>query len=179
LLIVLSSAALIAVGDVATPRREVPKPTKRAAVPDRIGLAASRENDGLRLEWNREAATVRRATRGLLYIQDGTHRSQLPLTDRQLADSRVRYWPETGDVQFRLELFDGAGSAVDEVRVGSGRPSPFVRPRTETVKSRVSQPVKVIQVAREDPPIAPTLPPKESRWNRTIRRIPLLRRLKK
>src|SRR5437763_1058286 len=129
------AVALIAVGDAVMMRphaKEVAKP----AIPDHIGLAASRDGDGLRVEWNRNASVVRGATHALLYIEDGRYQSQFSLSDRQLTDSAIHYWPETGNVRFRLELYRGSESVADEVRIAAERSSPGVHTASRTVVER-------------------------------------------
>src|SRR4051794_29371589 len=93
----LCAVALIAVGD-AVMKRPPSSEAAKPAIPDHIGLAVMRDGDGLRVEWNRNATTVRHATHGLLYIEDGKYQSQFSLSDQQLADSAIHYWPETANV---------------------------------------------------------------------------------
>src|SRR5947208_3568368 len=123
LLAIVPGVAVIIVGAAVLtrhPHQEAPK----AAAPDKIGLRVAREANGVRLEWNRSAPSVRRATHALLYIQDGNHKSRLDLTDQQLAGSDVRYWPEKDAVRFRLELYGGPAILSDEVTLASEPGSP-------------------------------------------------------
>ena len=131
----LCAVALIAVGDAVLTRLH-PKEVVKPAVPDHIGLAAARDGDGLRVEWNRNANIVRKATHGLLYIEDGRYQSQFSLTDQQLTDSAIHYWPETANVRFRLELYRGSESVADEVRIAAERSSPAVHTASRTVVKR-------------------------------------------
>jgi len=192
--IAIGSVAVIALGDAVLMRHrplEVPK----ATVPDKIGLAAAQDGDGLRLEWNRTASIVRRANHALLYIEDGKYQSQLSLSGQELTESSVRYWPDTQNVRFRLELYHGSESVADEVRIAAersapvvhtasrtvverARPSPFVRTRPEVVRRQIAPPVVSARVVppEPEPEPEPVVQPQRKGW---ISKIPLLRRLKK
>src|SRR5436190_4877613 len=111
--VALGSLAMIALGDAVLMRHRPFEPPK-VTVPDKIGLAASRDGDGLRVEWNRNAGMVRRASHALLYIEDGRYHSQLNLSSQELSESSVRYWPDTENVRFRMELYGGSESVTDE-----------------------------------------------------------------
>lgn len=210
LTIVLGVTALIALGDAVLTR---PRPQAAKSIvpkkPDTIGLATSRDGDGLRLEWNRNAAMVRRATHGLLYIEDGRYQSQFSLSDQQLTDSAIHYWPETENVRFRLELYHGSESTAEEVRVAAersapvvhtasvqaasgtvverARPSPFERTRPEVVRRPMTPPAVSAKVEPKKPeprldspgPGSPPVHVVERRRKGFLSRIPLLRRLKK
>lgn len=193
--IALSAVALIALGD-AVMMRSRPKTMAKAAIPDHIGLAAARDGDGLRVEWNRNASIVRGATHGLLYIEDGRYQSQFSLSDQQLTDSAIRYWPETTNVRFRLELYRGSESVADEVRISAersgpelhtasrteverARPSPFERTRPEVVRRQLTPAAVSAAVVRPNADIAPEVPVAEPKHKGFLSRIPLLRRLKK
>jgi hypothetical protein len=190
----LCAVALIAVGDAVVTRPH-PKEVVKPAIPDRIGLAAARDGDGLRVEWNRNADMVRKATHGLLYIEDGRYQSQFSLTDQQLTDSAIHYWPETANVRFRLELYRGSESVADEVRIAAersspvhtasrtvverARPSPFERTRPEVVRRQSTPTVVSAAVAPRQAEVPPEMSAAEPRRKGLLSRIPLLRRLKK
>src|SRR5215831_9159619 len=147
----LAVLAVIADAVLVLPHRH---PSPQPVVADRIGLEAKADGDGIRLQWDRNANPVRTATHALLAITDGNSKSQLNLTDTQLASYTVRYWPETQRVRFRLNLYQGTKSVTDEVEVlanpspitaatsGSraliekARPSPFKRSRPEVIRKR-------------------------------------------
>ena len=191
----LGLALLIAIGDAILVLRAPPK-SPIPVVTDKIGLAVIRDGDGLRVEWNRHAGTVRRATDAMLYIQDGKHQSQLNLDGKQLTGSSVRYWPETENIQFRLEVHNGTASVSDEVRVAAERaqiapravvervrPSPFKRTRPEVVRHGPARPAAPENVVRRDlEPVhraGAEARHRESGWAKVVGKIPLLRRLKK
>jgi hypothetical protein len=193
--VALGLAVLITIGGAVIMRPRHQQAVASPVVSDRIGLAASADGDGLRLEWNRNAPKVRSANHALLYIQDGNKKSRLHITGQQLAASTVRYWPESPEVHFRLELYHGDETVADEVRVATAkspaapkgasrtaleraRPSPFERVKADVVR-RPSQVPVVAAAVREEPPPLPAAKPKESGWGKFVSRIPLLRRLKK
>ena len=198
---VLCAVAVIAAGDAVMVLRH-PKEVatgalaSKPAVPDHIGLAAARDGDGLRVEWNRNASMVRRATHGLLYIEDGRYQSQFSLTDQQLTDSAIQYWPETENVRFRLELYRGSESVADEVRIAAersgpvvhtasrtvverARPSPFERTRPEVVRRQLTPTAVSAALVRRPADLPPDTPVAEPKRKGFLSRIPLLRRLKR
>jgi hypothetical protein len=172
------------------------------AIPEQIGLHANAEGEGVRVQWDRASRPIRNADRAVLFIEDGTVKSQLDLTGRQLDSSSVMYLPQSERVTFRLEVHRGSQSTSDSAaldlsqdrkrhrRQGPARaivqplrPSPFehVDPEIE-----VTQTLPVHAVAAREPAPSPepvrtssAESPKESRLGRWISRIPLLRHLRK
>jgi hypothetical protein len=174
------------------------------AIPEKIGLHADAEDGGLRVGWDRASRPIRDADRAVLYIEDGLLRSHVNLTGRQLDGSTVLYWPETDRVSFRLDVYRGSLSSSDSAAcelprdairhrpqgaeraiVEQARPSPFelVRPEivtTQTLPPPVlpaSEPPEALDPAPQ--PGSVTEQPSESRLDRMISKIPLLRRLEK
>ncbi len=154
------------------------------------------------MEWNRASRPVRYADRAVLYIEDGSARSHVNLTDRQLDRSTVLYWPETDRVNFRLEVYRGKASSsesaacglprdatrrkrrgTDRAVVEKARPSPFEAVRPEIVVTQTLPPPKPAEpAAAVDSPASPGAAadsPSESGLDRMISKIPLLRRLEK
>jgi hypothetical protein len=157
-------------------------------VPATAGLSVSDERGELRLDWNRKAPAILGADHAVLEIRDGNHQSRLELNKGQIAGAGVRYRPESGLVQFRLELYAPDGARTVEsadatvskpVKAGAkavverNRPSPFERTRPAMAKRREPQDVRaeVRTVREQEKP--------ESGWGRFVSRIPLVRRLKK
>lgn len=180
--------------------RHRPISVSARTVPEKIGLRADADGGGLRVEWNRASKPVRHADRAVLYIEDGSLRSRVNLTGRQLDGSTVLYWPETDRVNFRLEVYRGKVSSSDSAACGlprdairrkrrgtdraiveQARPSPFEPVRPEIVTTQTLPPPKPIELAPAvDPaprPSAGADQPSESGLNRMISKIPLLRRL--
>jgi hypothetical protein len=159
-------------------------------------LHVDADGPGLRVQWNRHAASVRNAEHATLFIVDGGHRRALNLTGSQLDRSTVRYLPESELVNFRMEVYNGDRNDSDsaEVEVTQGqlrrrlpvservlveqsRPSPFdrVTPEIEVTQARQAP---VITASMPAPAVA-TEPHEESRFQRVLSKIPLLRHLGK
>ena len=171
------------------------------AIPEQIGLHANAEGDGLRVQWDRASRPVRNAERAVLFIEDGTVKSQLDLTGRQLDSASVMYLPESERGTFRLEVYRGGRSVSDSsvftlppdrnrrrrqgparAIVQPARPSPFehVDPEIEVTQTLPAHAVAARAPVPEPPEsVAGAERPKEGRWGRLISRIPLLRHLRK
>ncbi|MGH9631237.1 MAG: energy transducer TonB, partial [Bryobacteraceae bacterium] len=84
--------------------------------PPELTLNAERVGGALRLSWNRRNPMVLNAERGVLWITDGDSEKTLNLDAEQLRSGNVLYWPVSGDVNFRLELFVVARSISESLR---------------------------------------------------------------
>ena len=172
------------------------------AIPEQIGLQANAEGEGMRVQWDRASRPVRNADRAVLFIEDGTAKSQLELTGRQLDSSSVMYLPQSERVTFRLEVHRGSQSSSDSAAVDLSqdrnrhrrqgparamvqqvRPSPFehVDPEIEVTQTlpvhAVAARAPVAEPVAERAPVAE--PQTESRLSRWFSKIPLLRHLRK
>ena len=188
----------IAGADLILMRRH-PVSARPKPIPEEIGLYANAEGGGVRVEWERASRPVRNADHAVLYIEDGTRQSHVDLTGRQLDGSSVMYWPESERVTFRLEVFRGAHRSSDsaafdvppEARrkkhgperaiVEQARPSPFerVQPEIEVTQVRPAPAISAPNLATTPEPATVAEAPKESRLERVISKIPLLRRFRK
>jgi TonB family protein len=106
-------------------------PTQQRApeqpAPDvRLILNVQRQDGSVILSWNQEAPTVREADHGLLTIEDGRNRQQLRIGKAELETGRVVYIPRGRDVNFRMQVFTGAGSTTASAR-SLANPSPAPR----------------------------------------------------
>ena len=137
------------------------------------------------------------ADHATLFIQDGTQRSQLDLTGRQLDGSTVMYWPASEHGRLRLEVYRGSQSSSDSTDfelpqgpkhhpegparaiVEQARPSPFEHTTPEIVVTQTLPPPALPVSETIAPPERAAEPPKESRLDRFISKIPLFRRLRK
>ena len=191
----LCGVVAITSADLVLMRRH-PVSARPRAIPEQIGLHAHAEGEVLRVQWNRGSRAIRNADRAILYIEDGTLRNQLDLTGRQLDGSSVKYWPESERVTFRLEVYRGALSSSDSLdfaptqarsrrrqagqarAIVEARPSPFERVEPEIVVTQTRPAPMVPPVAPAREPVAVAEPPRESRLNRMLSRIPLLRRFR-
>jgi hypothetical protein len=169
------------------PVKELPRTT-----PEPIGLHVDTDGSSLHVQWNRKSVAVRNAERATLIIVDGANRQAVSLTGPQLDRSIVRYWPESEMVTFRMEVLNGSRHSSDSASIEAphegrrhrrpaterlvveqARPSPFdrVTPEIEVTQARPA-PVMTASV----PLPAPEAPPQEeSRFQRVISKIPLLR----
>ena len=194
----------IAGADAFLMRRHPISVTARA-IPEKIGLRADSDGGSLRVDWDRASRPIRHADRAVLYIEDGSLRSHVNLTGPQLDRSTVLYWPQTDRVGFRLEVFyhgslsssDSAACSLprDTIRrrrpgaeraiVEQARPSPFELVKPEIVTTQTLPPLAVPadqSAAALDPAPQPNKAAEqqvESRLDRMISKIPLLRRLEK
>ena len=179
--------------------RRRPLSVQSRVMPEKIGLHADAEGEGVRLQWNRNSRAVMNADHATLLIQDGTQRSQLDLTGRQLDSSTVMYLPQSERVNFRLEVYRGSQSSSDSAGfespkdssqhrhqgparaiVEQARPSPFEHTAPEIVVTQtLPAPVLPVSGMVTTPERAAPEPPKESRLDRFISKIPLFRRLRK
>lgn len=125
-----------------------PKPVAPPAAPPVRGVFLRVELDGrsLHLSWNRNSETIRDATNAKLYIEDGSHNSQLDLDQRTLSVGKFSYWPETQVVKFRLEVISATGTTDGTVQFASGAPPPQA-PREAVVAVRRTPPRHPVHVA--------------------------------
>ena len=137
------------------------------AIPEVIGLHADADGAGVRVQWDRNSRQVLNADHATLFIQDGTERSQLDLTGRQL-DGSTRHVPAQvrtgqfppGSLSRRPEQqrFDGFLVATRTPTVASrGRRAPLSsrrvrRPSSSTTPEIVvtqTRPAPVLPVSRD------------------------------
>jgi hypothetical protein len=128
-----------------------PKPSAPPAAPPVRGVVLRVNPDGraLHLSWNRKSETIRDATNAKLYIEDGTHHSQLDLDPRELSVGMLSYWPETELVKFRLEVLSDTGTTEGAVQFASGAPPPpkAIAPPEEVVTARRTPPRHPVRAA--------------------------------
>ena len=98
-------------------------PAAAAGAAPHVALEVQRNAQLIRLLWDRNAPMIRAADHATLYIEDGTHQSRLDLDRRELDSGLVSYWPETRDVEFRLDVFAPNQSSEDTIRVVGGPPA--------------------------------------------------------
>lgn len=88
-------------------------PSRPPAAPARQSFALDVEKKlgDLVLTWNRSAPAIENAVRAVLFIRDGESERSYDVDITQLKTGIIFYSPQSGDVQFRLEVY-GAGNAV-------------------------------------------------------------------
>ena len=85
--------------------------------PTTLGLAAQRQATDVQLTWNREASAINTATSGVLSIEDGASRREIPLAPSQLRSGSVLYSPASGEVTMQLTVATPAGAVSESVLV--------------------------------------------------------------
>jgi hypothetical protein len=134
---------------------------------DHVSLNVRRDGPSIQLLWDRNAPLVREASKGILYISDGGHDSQLKLDPRELGSGLVSYWPDSKDVTFRLEVFGAGRNSDDTIRVVGGEqvsqsPAPPAAGRAPAVASNRQQqptPARAAAPAVESHPLGSVVPP--------------------
>ena len=111
-------ASTVAISTPVPPAAPVAPPPQQ-----HVTLDVARNGQSLRLKWDRNAAAVREATHAILHIEDGTHRSQLDLDSTLLHSGLLSYWPESRNVEFRMELFTPGRTVTGSVRATNATPS--------------------------------------------------------
>ncbi len=105
--------------------RAVPATITRANTNPAVRLRAEAKDGAVHLFWDDGAEPIRSANRAKLWITDGNHVSKLDLDGRELRVGTLTYWPETTDVNFRLDLLAGTKVAASgTVRLMNGQPPP-------------------------------------------------------
>jgi protein TonB len=84
-----------------------------------LALSVLRSGSDVAITWNPASPGVRDARVGVLSIQDGNTRRELPLTARMLQDSRIVYTPASASpasasIEVALELFSASGKSTRE-----------------------------------------------------------------
>jgi len=131
--------------------RQHPKAAPEAAPPVRgIILRVEPAGRALHLSWNRNSETIRNATHARLYIEDGTHHSQLDLDPRELSVGTLTYWPETAVVKFRLEAVSADSTVAGAIQFAGGASQPQAAPAVAVVprESPPKPPLPAVSVKR-------------------------------
>jgi hypothetical protein len=97
--------------------RRLAQPAPAAAAGDSPVLRVERNGSFLQVGWNRNAASVLNAERGVLLITDGPRRRELTFNAGQLRTGTVAYSPAGNVVSFRLELVGGRTTVSESLRV--------------------------------------------------------------
>src|SRR5205823_1830606 len=86
-----------------------------------LSLSVERNGQTLRLSWDPNAPAVERATSGILWISDGEKRRGLELNSARLKAGSFVYTPESGMVNFRLDLLKVLAQGSESVRYVADR----------------------------------------------------------
>ncbi len=88
---------------------------RHAPASSSVDLQVSRRADGqLDLTWNPNSRDAASARSGSVFIHDGELRRTIPLDAAQLHSGRIAYFPQSDDVQFRLELETAHNRTISE-----------------------------------------------------------------
>jgi hypothetical protein len=81
-----------------------------------LGLSATPAGDSsVHIAWNRNAAAIRAASGGMLYIRDGQSARAVEMDRTQLQTGSITYRRQNAQVQFRLEVFAGDRIIISEL----------------------------------------------------------------
>jgi len=79
-----------------------------------LGLMVTRADDNLTVKWNRDAAAVRSAQKGLLEIEDGAYAKPVDLDQAHLQSGSIVYRNSSNTVHFRLMVYLNGRLTVTE-----------------------------------------------------------------
>jgi hypothetical protein len=80
----------------------------------RLALELQSRDGALLLRWDRNAAPIRSASKGVLDIRDGSTNRSIALKPVELEDGSILYKASSSEVHFLLTVYDSAGSAVTD-----------------------------------------------------------------
>jgi len=89
-------------------------PAKPARVT--LGLNLARQGDHLRLTWDPHSPLIAQASGGALWIDDGIQHTRRDLSRQDLLKGAATYDPISPDVNFALEVYDGALTSRELIR---------------------------------------------------------------
>ncbi len=108
-----------------------------------VHLQLHPEGTRLRVQWDPTSRPVAEGFSGILTVQDGGHRLQIPLDRQQLHTGSTVYVPESGWVEVRLEIYrDGTHYTGEAVAMATGvsTPQPSLAADPATNKPVVTDP---------------------------------------
>lgn len=95
-----------------------------------IHLQLHPTGSALKVEWNPASSPVAQGFSGILTVRDGARQLQIPLDRHQLETGNTVYYPESGWVEVKLEVYrDGIHFTGETVAMATGLPT---RPLPET-----------------------------------------------
>jgi hypothetical protein len=88
-----------------------------------IHLELHSTGSALKVQWNPASTPVAQGFSGILTVRDGARQLQIPLDRHQLETGSTVYYPESGWVEVRLEVYrDGAHFTGETVAMATGLP---------------------------------------------------------
>jgi protein TonB len=97
--------------------KAAPPTAPAVSAPAILGLVAQRQTSDVQLTWNRESSSIAAATSGILSIEDGAARREIPLSASQIHSGSVLYSPASGEVTMQLTVTTPAGPVSESVLV--------------------------------------------------------------
>jgi hypothetical protein len=119
--------------------KAAPPAAPAVSAPATLGLVAQRQTSDVQLTWNRESAPIAAATSGVLSIEDGAARREIPLAASQLHSGSVLYSPASDEITMQLTVTTPAGAVSESVMVVLSSAGP---PKTYPLSSPPSTPSK-------------------------------------
>jgi protein TonB len=164
-----------------------------------VSLTVERKGNSLRLLWDPNAPAVEHANSGILWISDGDKRRGLELNAARLKAGSFAYTPESGVVNFRLDLLKVLAQGSESVRWVADRgaatpppapgekPSPSAPNVAAALRAPPTEPGATEPPASRPPPqvrLEPvvsisTQPYPSSRVRDWMSKVPLMRKLQR
>jgi TonB family protein len=82
-----------------------------------LSLKVMRVGQDYEISWDHLAPALQQATAGTVTVRDGEINRTVPLNTAQLREGRILYTPLFGDLNFRLEIQQGARTQAESVQV--------------------------------------------------------------
>lgn len=93
-----------------------------------LGLQVQYEGERVLITWSRTSPAVRSAARGLLRIEDGGNRRDVPIDAMQIVAGSILYKPASDEVTFRLQVESEDGKTTAEsIQVVDAGKAPSVK----------------------------------------------------
>lgn len=89
-----------------------PQPARSFLPSSGLAMHADDQGERILLSWNRDNATVRSSTGGVLHISDGGRRRDVQLDSSIIAGGSVLYRPGSNDISFQLEVSGAGGDFI-------------------------------------------------------------------
>ena len=88
-----------------------------AAVSGPLGLKVTNGDKDFEVSWDRQSPAVRQSSGGTLTIRDGGLTRTVLIPPAQLREGRIQYTPLFDDLNFRLEIAQGARTVAESIQV--------------------------------------------------------------
>ncbi len=167
--------ALLALGIQSRPAAAPPKDVERP-----LNLALRQHGDAVIVDWDKNATALKRASSGILTINDGGSTQQINLNRTELDHGKVQFWPRSNQVTVHMDLThrDETGSTANiaiartPLQTAPAKPSPqplsavpssaVPSSLAQTVPKRKEKPAPKLERTLIPAIIAPVAPPPAS-----------------